>query len=140
MEAATSDATQRIDVALAVVIREGRVLVARRAPDAHAGSLWEFPGGRIEAGETAEAAARREMSEETGLLGGTLEPLTTEVHEYPDRIVRLHAFVVREASGDVEVEGGRDWAWVTPSRLGSLPMPEANGRILEALARRLDGE
>ena len=121
-----------VDVALAIVVREGRVLVARREPGSHLEGLWEFPGGKIEPGEEPHAAALRELREETGLEAQDAEPLNIFHYAYPDRDVRLHAFVVRDARG----EPGR-WEWVERGSLEALPMPEANRAILRALAWRL---
>jgi len=125
-----------IEVALAVPVRAGRVLVARRAAGAHLEGLWEFPGGKIVSGEEPDRAALRELAEETGLTAATAEPLTVFHYTYPDRNLRLHVFVVREPEGDVTTEGGRDWSWADPAELSSLPMPEANRAILRALAWR----
>jgi 8-oxo-dGTP diphosphatase len=105
------------------VVREGRVLVARRSSESHLGGLWEFPGGKIEDGETPEAALERELREEMQLEAGETEPLTVYVHSYPDRTVRLHAFLVRDARGDVRTDGAREWAWVLPGDLAAHPMP-----------------
>jgi 8-oxo-dGTP diphosphatase len=127
---------ERLDVAVAVVMREGRVLVARRASGSHLGGLWEFPGGKIEPGEAAQAAAARELAEETGLLAGTTEPLTTFVHSYPDRTVRLHVFLARRPEGEVVPGTGQVWEWVSRDELEALPMPEANRAILRALGWR----
>lgn len=123
-------------MALAVALRGGKVLVAERDAAAHLGGCWEFPGGKIEPGEEPRSAALRELTEETGLEGGTAEPLVVLVHGYPDRTVRLHAYLVREPAGEVRVDGGRKWAWLPPAELASLPMPEANAAILRALAWR----
>ncbi len=126
-----------LEIALAVAVRQGRALVARRSPDAHLGGLWEFPGGKIESGEEPAEAARRELREEAGLEGGSLEPLTLFVHSYPDRTVRLHAFLIREPAGEVRVDGDREWAWLAREELLAVPMPEANAAILRALGWRL---
>lgn len=126
----------RLDVAIAIVMREGRVLVARRAIESHLPGLWEFPGGKIEPGEPAEAAARRELVEETGLSAGKTEPLTVFLHSYPERTVRLHVFLVRQAEGDVVSGTGQSWEWVAREDLAGLPMPEANRAILRALSWR----
>ncbi len=132
----TRSALPTVEAAVAVVLREGRVLVARREPGVHLGGLWEFPGGKVEEGEAPAAAALRELREETGLAGLAAEPLVVVVHDYPDRTVRLHAFLVRQAEGEAAVSGGREWAWVERGALDAREMPEANATILRALAWR----
>ncbi len=128
---------ERTAIAIAVAVRRGRILVARRAPHAHLGGTWEFPGGKLEPGEAPEDAARRELREETGLHGGAIEPLVTAVFDYPDRRLRLHAFVVREPEGEVAVDAGREWGWREPGDLPVDAMPPANGPIVRALHWRL---
>jgi 8-oxo-dGTP diphosphatase len=118
-------------------VRGRAVLVARRADDAHQGGAWEFPGGKVAEDEEPEAAALRELEEETGLAATVAEPLIVFVHDYPDRRLRFHAFVVRDPGGDVRTDGGRAWAWAEVATLGQLPMPEANHAILKALAWRI---
>lgn len=129
--------SERVEVALAVAMRSGKVLVARRGEGAHLEGLWEFPGGKIESGETPPAAAARELREETALEGGSFEPLTLFVHSYPERHVTIHAFLVRDPAGEVRTDGDRPWGWVSSDGLAALPMPEANRAILRALAWRL---
>ena len=124
----------RIPIALVVAIRDGRVLVARRRDDAeHLPGAWEFPGGKVERGETPEQAARRELGEETGLTASTFEPLTTAVFDYPDRLLRFHAFVATGLDGEPAVDGGRAWGWRTPDELVGTAMPPANVPIVRAL-------
>ena len=118
-------------------MRGGLVLVARRAETQHLPGAWEFPGGKIAADEEPEAAALRELREETGLDASSAAPLLVFVHDYPDRRLRFHAFVVTDAEGEVATDGGREFAWVSPSSLDDLAMPEANCAILRALKWRL---
>jgi 8-oxo-dGTP diphosphatase len=129
--------SRTIEVALVVPVVEGRVLVARRSPGAHLEGLWEFPGGKIANGEEPSAAARRELTEETGLVAGGLEPLLVLVHEYPERSVRLHVFLARDPRGEVRIDRPRAWDWKTLEQIGELEMPPANARILSALRWRL---
>jgi 8-oxo-dGTP diphosphatase len=113
------------------------VLVARRAEAQHLPGAWEFPGGKIETGEEPAQAALRELREETGLTADSAEPLLVFVHDYPDRRLRFHAFVVADAAGDVVTDGDRAFSWVAPASLDALTMPEANRAILRALRWRL---
>ena len=126
----------RIDVALVVPFRDRRFLVARRQAGVHLEGYWEFPGGKIEAGEDPAGAARRELKEETGLTAPSLEPLVVVVHDYADRPIRFHVFLAREPRGEVRLADEREWAWKTREELAELGMPEANRQILRALEWR----
>ena len=126
-----------VEVALAVVVRGGLTLVARRGAGSHLAGLWEFPGGKVEPGETPEAAARRELLEETGLVAERLEPLVVVVHDYPERSVRLHAFLAQEPAGEPVQDGPDAWVWKDAVELEAADLPPANAPILRALAARL---
>jgi len=118
-------------------VRDGSVLVAKRDGDQHLAGTWEFPGGKVEPDEDPADAVLRELREETGLIATSAEPLLVFVHDYPDRRLRFHAFVVRSESGEVTLDRGREPAWVAPASLDGLPMPDANRAILRALKWRL---
>jgi len=118
-------------------VREGLILVARRAETQHLPGAWEFPGGKIADDEEPADTALRELREETGLTASSATPLLVFVHDYPDRRLRFHAFVVTDALGEVTTDGGRDFAWVRPSSFDDLAMPEANRAIVRALRWRL---
>ena len=115
----------------------GSILVARREAGQHLAGTWEFPGGKVEEGEEPKTAALRELREETGLTAGEAQPLLVFVHDYADRRLRFHAFLITEAAGEVATDGDRPWSWTQPEALADLPMPDANRAILRALKWRL---
>src|SRR5262245_46080159 len=124
----------RLEIALAVPLRGTAILLRPRDERGPLAGTWEFPGGKIEPGEQPLHAAIREMREETGLTGGRWEPLCVHAFDYPDRRVRIHAFMVRDPEGKPSADPA--WTWVPWARLAELRLPEGNAAILEALAGR----
>jgi A/G-specific adenine glycosylase len=116
-----------------VLERGGRWLVQRRAPGGLLGGLWEFPGGRIEPGESPEAAARRELREETGFAAGPLRPRGVVRHAYSHFTVELHVFEGRP-KGRVAGRNRGGPRWVRPAELRRLPIPKATEKIVDRLA------
>lgn len=120
-----------VDVALAMIWRGGRLFLQRRDP---AGSVlpgcWEFPGGKVEAGETPAEALQRELREEVALVAEDLQALPMIEHIYPDRRVRLHPFHARIAG---EPRTPLAWGWFRPEEAARLPLPEANLALLAGL-------
>ncbi len=127
----------RVDIALAIPHRGDRFLVARRAEGLHLAGHWEFPGGKIRPDEKPVDAARRELAEETGLIGAEWEPLVVVVHDYAEAPLRFHVFLARDPTGDVRMDAQRKNAWLSLEELLSLEMPEANRQMLRALRWRV---
>lgn len=124
---------RRLEVAVAVAVRGTDVLVGKRPRGGHLPGFWEFPGGKIETHEVPRVAALRELREETGLFGGRCETAAVIEHDYADRAVRLHVFIVYDPSGE-PLPG---WSWRSARDVASLPMPPANRTIVDDLVRRL---
>lgn len=122
-----------LEVAVGVIVREPReVLIARRPDHVHQGGLFEFPGGKLEPGETPLEALRRELREELGIRLTGASPLITLRHDYPDRRVRLHVFRVERYEGEPLGLQGQPIHWVPRGELASLRFPEANRPIVTA--------
>ena len=123
------------------IIRDGRgrVLLSRRHPESHQGGLWEFAGGKLEAGETPEQALSRELMEELGIRPGPLRPLLKVQHDYGDRRVLLDVWTLESFTGTPEGLEGQALAWVKPAELERYEFPPANRPIVEALLAGLDG-
>ena len=96
-----SDPIETVHVVAGVIRDEGgRILVARRHDDSHQGGLWEFPGGKVEPGESLQVALARELREELGIEVGNTSPLLAVQHDYGDKRVLLDVHVIREFTGD----------------------------------------
>jgi len=127
------DGAPRVIVVLAAVIeRDGRFLLTRRLAGTHLSGLWEFPGGKCEAGETHEECLRRELTEELGVRSTVGAELMTVEHPYPDRIVRLH-FRRCEIHGDPAPLLGQEMKWATRSDLATLEFPPADVDLIALL-------
>ncbi|MBX9753577.1 MAG: Nudix family hydrolase [Pseudomonadaceae bacterium] len=124
---------KRIHVAAAVIRgADGRILLARRADQQHQGGLWEFPGGKVEAGETVAAALRRELQEELGITVTSARPLIKVQHDYPDKQILLDVWLVSAFSGEPHGAEGQPLAWVAPRQLPEYEFPAANAPIVQA--------
>ena len=124
---------KRVHVAAAVIRgADGKILIARRADTQHQGGLWEFPGGKVEAGESVQAALGRELQEELGITVNTARPLIKVQHDYPDKQVLLDVWEVSSFTGEPHGVEGQPLAWVTPRDLAEYEFPAANQAIVAA--------
>lgn len=123
----------RVEVAIALVFREGRLLVTRRRAETHLGGMWELPGGKLRPAESAEACAVREVREETGVVAIALARRAAIEWDYPERRVALHPVECDWLEGDGELIEVSDLAWVTRSELVARPFPPANARLIAEL-------
>ena len=123
-----------VTVAVGILIDpQGRVLITRRAPQTHQGGLWEFPGGKVEPGETIVDALARELKEELGVTVLISEPFMTVEHDYGDQCVCLAVYCVTSWRGEPSGMEGQPLAWQQPKNLTDWPFPAANQPILTRL-------
>ena len=121
--------------AVALIDVDGRVLLAQRPPGKSLAGLWEFPGGKVEAGETPEAALIRELQEELGIdtHASCLAPLTFASHSYDDFHLLMPLFACRRWQGIAQPREGQSLAWVAPKNLRDYPMPAADLPLIPIL-------
>ncbi|MGN7868881.1 (deoxy)nucleoside triphosphate pyrophosphohydrolase [Paracoccus sp. 22332] len=121
--------------AVALIDTDGRVLLAQRPEGKSMAGLWEFPGGKVEPGETPEAALIRELHEELGIDTWTscLAPLTFASHGYDDFHLLMPVFACRRWSGIVRPQEGQQLAWVRAGDLRNYPMPPADIPLIPML-------
>ena len=127
---------KRVHVAAAVIRgADGRILIARRPQDKHQGGLWEFPGGKVEPGESPEEALIRELEEELGVSTKTacLAPLTFASHSYESFHLLMPLFVCRKWQGIPQAKEHAALKWVRPQQLRDYPMPPADIPLIAPL-------
>lgn len=116
-----------------LVFAGGRLLIARRRAGDHLGGLWEFPGGKLEAGETAAAALQRELREELEIDVEVCTRLAEVTHAYPEREVGIEFFACRLRGGTPQARGCAAFAWVTADQLSDFEFPPADAQLLNQL-------
>ncbi|GAB3286819.1 8-oxo-dGTP diphosphatase MutT [Parahaliea aestuarii] len=127
-----------VHVAVGVILdRDQRILLTRRADKAHQGGLWEFPGGKVEAGEDVLQALDRELREELAISVAHSAPLIAVRHDYGDKAVLLDVHLVRRFSGEPKALEGQPMAWVAVADLPDYDFPAANVPIVEAVTAAL---
>ncbi len=128
---------KQIDVVGAVIVRAGKILCAQRGPHGSLGGLWEFPGGKIERGESARAALEREIVEELKCRVSVADVVATTTHEYEFGIVTLTTFYCELVSGVPELTEHSEVRWLSPHELMDLAWAPADIPAVERIVRDL---
>ena len=124
-----------VDVAIGVVRKGDQFFIDKRPADGMLGGLWEFPGGKLELGETPEKALVRELWEEFGMEVQIDQPIPKVNHAYTHLKVTLHPFLCTFVQMNSDVGEGRPWRWVGFEGLSEVAMPRANRKVLEGLSK-----
>ena len=123
----------RVHVAVGVILNgHGEILISRRREDSHQGGLWEFPGGKVETGESVQAALQRELREELGIEVQGSRALLKVQHDYSDKQVLLDVWIIDRFQGDAIGREGQPLCWCPPGELANYDFPAANHPIVEA--------
>lgn len=126
-----------IHVAVGVIFKtSGEILIALRPDDRPLGGYWEFPGGKVEAGEETLDALKRELYEELGIHVEQASPLLKQQHRYTKHEVLLDVWQVERFSGEAKGREGQRIKWVQASDLRDYKFPDANSVILETIRKR----
>lgn len=129
-----------VHVAVGVILDRNRnILITRRDPDRHQGGLWEFPGGKVEDGESLNSALTRELREELGIEVDRTSALAEVRHDYGDKSVFLDVHVVWEFSGEPQPLEGQPMVWAAVDDLRGYDFPAANVPIVDAVEKLLLG-
>lgn len=133
----SSDA-KLVHIAIALVWKEQELLVTRRMPGSHLAGYWEFPGGKLELGETPERCAEREVLEEVGVVCRAERRRNPLVHVYAERSVSLTPVDCAWIRGAPRLLGIAAWAWASPRDLAGYEFPPANAELIASLISEVD--
>lgn len=128
---------REIEVVAAILIQGGRVLAAQRSEGGIRGGTWEFPGGKVDPGESQRAGLERELREELSLEVEVTDLFLSLTHDYPDLRIHLHAYFCQHRAGAATALEHQSVRWLRPSELREVHWSDADRVIAEELARRL---
>ena len=123
-----------IDVVAAVILRRGAVLLCQRHDSEHLPLLWEFPGGKIDAGETARDALERELAEELDVAASVGEQVAVVEHHYPEKSVRIRFFVADIEAAEPSAVVHREIRWIPVEELREYEVPPANRSVVRMIS------
>ena len=129
--------TNPIDAVAAVIERDGKFLITKRMAHSPMGHCWEFPGGKIEPGETVEECVVRECREEIDVTVEPIRRLREEYYDYPHGYVHLWFVLCRLVSGEPRPVECREALWIDPSRFPEFEFPPADIRVIEELDKTM---
>ena len=122
----------QIDVVAALIYHHGKLLLAQRGENGDQAGLWEFPGGKVEAGETQQQALQRELQEELAIIARIERYIASESREVSGRMIHLHGWLVTDFSGDLKPNCHQALAWCIPTEALNYDLAPADIPLLQA--------
>ncbi len=131
---------QRVWVAAGVIYNsdQSAIFITKRACHLHKGGYWEFPGGKVELGETAEQALIRELDEEIGIISTSLDTFVQLEFDYPDKALKFDFIKVSSFDGEPYGKEGQQGEWVAIEQLKNYSFPEANESVVELVIKQAE--
>jgi 8-oxo-dGTP diphosphatase len=129
-----------IDVSCAIIEQHGKILATRRGKNMHLEGYWEFPGGKVEPGETLEECISREIKEELSLGISIKGKLPVVEFIYPDKAIKLTPFVCRIISGEITLKDHTDFKWIEPNSFDQLKWAPADVMVIELYLKKANRE
>lgn len=125
---------KNIEISIGIIrSSEGLIFITQRGENSHLAGFWEFPGGKIKEGETPFEALQRELLEEVDIRIHQAKLLKTITHQYGDRFIKIHAYLIEEWDGEPFASEGQPSRWVDEEELNADEFPDANRSIIEML-------
>jgi mutator protein MutT len=131
---------KRVDVIIGVVVRCGKVLICQRRESDPLGGFWEFPGGKIEPGESHEECLARELAEELAIRVRPIKAFEIIEFDYATASVRLHPYLCEHLSGEPQPLASQRTLWITPNELNEYRFPPANDNLILRLIELLGAD
>lgn len=131
---------KQIEIAIGIIrSQSGKIFITQRGEHSHLAGFWEFPGGKVEMDETPYQTLLREIAEEVDIVIHDAKFLKIVEHEYADRAIKIHAYLVEEWDGEPFAKEGQPSKWIDEEELNADDFPDANRPIIEML-KNLDNE
>jgi 8-oxo-dGTP diphosphatase len=124
---------KKVPVAVALIIEDNKILISKRKSNQNFANYWEFPGGKIESGESGEAAVVREISEELGIKIEVKSLYKKIIYDYGEKIVELYFYLCSKISGEIQCLEVADFKWQEIHKLEAKLFPKANQKLIEYL-------